>query len=114
MKQLLLTSLCAAAVAAPALAQTKPDDHAAHHAASAASASADMTVGEVRKVDKDTKKITIKHGEIKNLGMPPMTMVFQVKNPSWLDTYKTGDAIRFSAERTVTGAYLVTDIQPGK
>jgi Cu/Ag efflux protein CusF len=114
MKQLLLISLFAATAATPAWAQTQAVDHAAHHAASAASASADMTVGEVRKVDKDTKKITIKHGEIKNLEMPPMTMVFQVKDPAWLDTYKAGDAIRFSVEKTATGVLLVTDIQPGK
>ena len=37
--------------------------------------------GEVKKVNKDTGKLTIKHGELKNLGMPPMTMVFRVKDP---------------------------------
>lgn len=41
--------------------------------------------GEVRKVDKDAKKITIKHGPLQNLDMPAMTMVFQVKDPAMLD-----------------------------
>ena len=40
----------------------------------------DMTEAEVRKVDLDAKKITLKHGPIKNLDMPGMTMVFQVKD----------------------------------
>ena len=97
MKHLLLATLIAASLAHPALAQQTDD----------------MTVGEVRKTDKDTKKITLRHGEIKNLGMPPMTMVFQVKDPSWLDTFKTGDAVRFRVEKTPTGVYLVTDMQPG-
>jgi uncharacterized cupredoxin-like copper-binding protein len=74
----------------------------------------DMTTGEVRKVDKDSKKITIRHGEIRNLGMPPMTMVFQVKDPAWLDQFKAGDTVRFTVEKTPTGVYLVTDIQPGQ
>ena len=39
---------------------------------------AELSEGEIRKVDKDTAKLTIKHGELKNLDMPAMTMVFQV------------------------------------
>ena len=76
-------------------------------------AAADMTEGEVRKVDMDTKKITIKHGEIKNLGMPGMTMVFQVKDAALLEKAKAGDKIRFKAEKS-GGAIVVTDIQPTK
>lgn len=76
-------------------------------------ASGDMAEGEVRKVDMETKKITIKHGDIKNLDMPGMTMVFQVKDPAMLDKVKTGDKIRFKAEKT-GGAIVVTDIVPAK
>lgn len=72
---------------------------------------ADMADGEVRKVDKDAKKITLKHGEIKNLDMPPMSMVFQVKDPALLDKVKAGDKVRFKAEKA-GGAIVVTDIQP--
>jgi uncharacterized cupredoxin-like copper-binding protein/Cu/Ag efflux protein CusF len=72
-----------------------------------------MTEGEIRKVDMDNKKITIKHGEIKNLDMPGMTMVFQVKDPAMLDKVKAGDKILFSAEKA-SGALVVTDIQPAK
>jgi Cu(I)/Ag(I) efflux system protein CusF len=97
MKRLLIASLFAATLLQPAFA-----------------APAELTTGEVRKVDKDTKKMTIRHAEIKNLEMPPMTMVFQVKDPAWLDTYKPGDAIRFSVEKTPGGALVVTEIQPGK
>ena len=76
-------------------------------------AGAEMTEGEVRKIDKDTKKITLKHGEIKNLGMPGMTMVFQVKDPAMLDTVKTGDKVRFNAEKA-EGALVVTHIETAK
>ena len=77
----------------------------------AASAAAQMSQGEVRKVDKDAQKITIKHGPIDNLGMPPMTMVFRVKDPAMLDQVKPGDKVRFSADK-VSGAYTVTKIEP--
>lgn len=81
----------------------------------AASAPADqsqqMSEGEVRKVDTDAKKITIKHGELKNLGMPPMTMVFQVSDPAMLDKVKQGDKVTFVAEK-VGGQFTVTQIQP--
>ena len=78
-----------------------------------APASASMTEGEVRKVDKDTKKLTIKHGPIQNLDMPGMTMVFQVKDVRVLDQVKTGDKIKFAAEKT-GGAYVVTHIEAVK
>ncbi len=71
---------------------------------------ADMSSGEIRKVDMATSKITIKHGEIKNLGMPPMTMVFQVRDPALLEKAKAGDKVRFSAE-TKEGAIIVTAIE---
>ena len=70
-----------------------------------------MTEGEVRKIDKEAKKITLKHGEIKNLGMPSMTMVFQVRDPSALDTVEIGEKVRFHAEN-VNGALVITQIQP--
>ena len=68
---------------------------------------------EVRKVDKEARKITLKHGEIRNLDMPPMTMVFQVKDPAVLDKVKQGDKVKFTAEK-VNGAYTVTSIEPAK
>lgn len=74
---------------------------------------ADMVDGEIRKVDMDNKKLTIKHGEIKNLDMPGMTMVFQVKDPAMLDKVKAGDKVKFSADK-IGGAIVVTNIQPGK
>ena len=72
--------------------------------------SAEMTDGVIRKIDRDNKKITIKHGEIKNLEMPGMTMVFQVKNPAVLDTVKTGDKVKFRAEKAGS-SFVVTEIQ---
>ena len=76
-------------------------------------ASTDMAEGEIRKVDMETKKITIKHGAIKNLDMPGMTMVFQVKDAAMLDKVKVGDKVRFTAEKA-GGAIVVTDMQPAK
>lgn len=57
----------------------------------------DMTEGEVRKIDKEAGKVTLKHGEIRNLDMPGMTMVFVVRDKAMLDTLKTGDKVRFKA-----------------
>lgn len=79
----------------------------------AQAAATDMTDAEVRKVDKDSRKITLKHGEIKNLDMPAMTMVFQVKDPAVLDKVKAGDKVRFKAEK-VTGGYAVSEIEVAK
>jgi Cu(I)/Ag(I) efflux system periplasmic protein CusF len=79
---------------------------------SAQSASA-MADGEVRKIDKDAGKVTIRHGEIKNLDMPAMTMVFRVKEPIMLDRLQPGDKIKFSVEK-IGGQFTVTDFEPAK
>jgi Cu/Ag efflux protein CusF len=72
-----------------------------------------MSEGEVRKVDKDAQKITIKHGPLKNLDMPPMTMVFRVKDAAMLDAVKKGDKVKFVAEN-VGGQFVVTEIGPAQ
>lgn len=99
----------------PGAALAQGADHAAHHPtdAKAVAAAGTLAEGEVRKVDKDAKKITIKHGPIPNLDMPAMTMVFQVKDPAMLDQVKAGDKVRFVADK-VGGAYTVTRIEPTK
>ena len=104
-----LIALLTAATVVSSHAQTEEKSATAQVAAS----TANMTDGEIRKIDKDAKKITIKHGEIKNLDMPGMTMVFQVKDPSLLDKVKAGDKVKFMVEKS-GGAIVVTDIQLGK
>ncbi len=78
-----------------------------------AQASPPATEAEVRKVDKDAGKITLKHGEIKNLDMPAMSMVFQVKDKTLLDKVQAGDKVSFTADK-VNGAYTVMSIEPAK
>lgn len=81
--------------------------------AASAFAQAPTTEGEVRKVDKSTGKITLRHGEIKNLDMPPMTMVFTAKDPALLEKVKAGDKVLFQAEKD-GATYLVTAIEAKK
>jgi Cu(I)/Ag(I) efflux system periplasmic protein CusF len=82
-----------------------------HHkpAAGASQAAEPLSEGEVRKVDKDAQKITVRHGPLANLDMPAMTMVFQVKDAVMLDKVKTGDKVKFRAEK-VGGAFTITQI----
>ena len=72
-----------------------------------------MTEGEVRKIDKDNQKITLKHGDIKNLDMPGMTMVFKVTDPALLDKVQVGSKVRFVAAKA-DGALVVTAIEAVK
>jgi Cu(I)/Ag(I) efflux system periplasmic protein CusF len=100
--------IAAALIAAPVVAQTA-SDHASHHADSAATPAA-ATDGEVRKVDRNAGKLTIRHSEIRNLEMPAMTMVFTVKDPAVLDRLKEGDKIKFTADK-INGIYTVTSVE---
>ena len=58
---------------------------------------ASLAEGEVRKLDAEAGKITIRHGVIPQLDMPPMTMVFHVRSPALLEGVKVGEKIRFAA-----------------
>jgi Cu(I)/Ag(I) efflux system protein CusF len=98
--------------ATPALAQKAADDHSAHHAG-AQSQSAALADGEVRKVDKAAKKITIKHGPIPSLDMPAMTMVYRVKDAKLLTRVKAGDKINFTAEK-IGDNYTLSTLEPAK
>ena len=71
---------------------------------------ADMTDGEVRKVDVDQAKVTLKHADIKSLDMPAMTMVFVVKDKAMLSGVKAGDKVRFKAVNDA-GKYTITEMQ---
>jgi Cu/Ag efflux protein CusF len=72
-----------------------------------------LAEGEVRRVDKAAGKISLKHGEIKNLDMPPMSMVFQAKDPALLNKVKVGDKVVFTADK-IDGNYTVMSIELSK
>ncbi len=87
------------AIAIVTLAALSGASQAAGNHAAAPSVSApkpaEFTDGEVRKIDLEAGKVTIKHDEIKNLEMPAMTMVFYVKDKSMLNGLNVGDKIKF-------------------
>ena len=72
---------------------------------------ADPSEGEVRKVDLEQGKVTLRHGPLANLDMPAMTMVFQVADAAVLERLMPGDRVRFKAARE-GGKFTVTEIQP--
>lgn len=102
-----LLALCAllAGLAGPLQAQ------APVAAEPAATAAPTLTDGEVRRVDREAGKLTIKHGPISNLDMPPMTMVFVAREAATLANLKPGDKIRFQASKE-GGSYLASGIEP--
>ncbi len=92
----MLSLLLAAALAAPllpAVAQTTPSKSAQ------AAAKVELADGEVRRVDKANGMVLLKHGELKAVGMGPMTMSFKLKDPKWADGLKEGDKIKFVVEQ---------------
>ena len=78
--------------------------------AASAQAEVSYTSGQVGKVDLEQGKITIRHEEIKNLDMPPMTMIFNVKNKAVLKGFKTGDPVTFIAT-SEGGKLYVTELK---
>ena len=108
-------TLAIALAAAASVAGAQNGAHSGHgahdaHAGHTAPATAELTDGEVKKIDKEAGKITLRHGELKNLNMSAMTMVFRVKDPAMLDQVKAGDKVKFAADR-VNGAVTIIQLQ---
>ncbi len=110
---LLVASSLAMIAPVVATAQSTPGQAMKPGMPMAAMPAGDMVDGEVRKIDKAAKKITLRHGDMPHLEMPPMTMVFQVKDPAMLDAVKIGDKVRFKAQK-IGGAFVVVEMQPAK
>ncbi|WP_341709368.1 copper-binding protein [Limnobacter sp.] len=75
-----------------------------------AASQTEMADGEIRKINKNTGKITLKHGEIKSVEMPPMTMVFGVADKAMLEGLKEGDKVKFNVKQEGSN-YTVTEIK---
>ena len=95
----------------PAYAQsTHGHDHGGHAMQMSPASGVPVFVeGEVKDLDREAAKVTLKHGPIGNIGMPAMTMTFSVKDPGQLNGVKAGDAIRFKAEKA-EGGFMVTQL----
>jgi Cu/Ag efflux protein CusF len=107
--------LALAAADASARMQAQMHDHGQHGATATTSRDDPDTLSEggVQKVDKDTGKLTIKHGPLNNLGMPAMTMAFKVRDPAMLDQVKVGEQVRFHVERA-NGSLTITKLEVSK
>lgn len=104
-----LITLGAGSALAQAPATAASDSHSSHHATASAQPG-ELSEGEITRWDPRTLRVTLRHGEIKNLDMPPMTMVFRVSDASVLGNLQPGDKVRFRAEQ-VSGTYQVTRIE---
>ena len=109
----LVAFVAALTFAGAASAQSTVPGMAPAASATDSSAASEFAEGEIRKVDKDNKKLTIKHGPLKNLDMPGMTMVFGVKDGAVLDKLQTGEKVRFLAEK-IDGKIVVTKIESAR
>lgn len=102
-----------------ATAQAQAQDHASHHApaatasspAPAAAPDPALTEGVITRVDTRSGKLTIRHGAITHLDMPPMTMVFGLQDAQQAAQFKPGDPVRFRVEDQA-GTLVITRIQP--
>ncbi|HUD34137.1 MAG TPA: copper-binding protein [Variovorax sp.] len=112
-RSLVLATLLGAAALATATAQT----HATHDrdpgtgGATASPDADDLADGEVRKIDRETGRLTLRHGPLRNLDMPGMTMVFDVVDAAVLDRLRPGEKVRFQAGK-VDGRFVVVRIEP--
>ena len=111
----ILAIVMAAATSAAWAQDASHAGHGAHgarasHGGERTAAASDLTEGEVKKIDREAGKITMRHAEIRNLDMGAMTMVLRVKDPAMLEQVQVGDKVRFAAER-VNGAVTIVRLE---
>lgn len=99
--KILLSLALATGLAVPllTLAADPPAHNMATHPAHHMSAADALSDGTVKKLDLSAGTVTLAHGPIENLGMPPMTMSFSVKDTAMLGGLNVGTKVRFQAEQ---------------
>ncbi|GJH28587.1 RND family efflux transporter MFP subunit [Caballeronia peredens] len=113
MKKLIVaTAVLAAVFAAPAFAS---DDMAgmnmsAKPSAAKVSSNNALTDAEVKKVDATTGMVTLKHGALENVGMPPMTMAFKAKDAAMVKKVHEGDKVKVRVEN-VDGTLTIVRLE---
>lgn len=105
--------IASAALFLPLQALAGPMTHEPGAMAMAEAPAGPMAEGLIKKVDKSRGRLTIKHGPLESLNMPPMTMVFRVKDAAMLDAVQAGDKVNFIAE-DVDGKLTVTRIEAAR
>ena len=113
MSKLPIAWVLAVASASGAWAQSPGHDHAGELPARAVTSpdATPLVTGVVQKVDREARKVTLRHGPIPNLEMPEMTMVFQVADPGMLDRLEISATVRFKADR-INGQLTLTFVEP--
>jgi len=102
------TLLVLAAIATPSFAQHR---HGVDRPAT--SSTQELADGEVRRIDPAKGTVVLRHGEIKAIGMGPMTMSFKFKDPTMATGLQVGDRVRFLVERQGDD-FVITQIQKAK
>ena len=84
-----------------------------HESTHGAAAGGDLPLveAEVRRVNTRANTLSVRHGDIPNIDMPPMTMTFQVADPALLEGLSVGDNILVTVDR-IDGAYTVMSVEP--
>lgn len=82
-------------------------------AESASKGTMPLVDAEVKKVDMEKGLIVLNHGDLPNLGMPAMTMGFDVADKKMLKGIKIGQKVKFQAEM-VGGKATVTELTPNR
>ncbi|MDP1652604.1 MAG: copper-binding protein [Rhodocyclaceae bacterium] len=73
-----------------------------------------LSEGTIKKIDPVGQRIMLAHGPIEHLFMPPMTMMFKVKDAALLKKVKEGDKVLFRVEQDNNGDYVVVSIKAAK
>jgi Cu(I)/Ag(I) efflux system protein CusF len=111
MKDFRLIMLFAAIGAGSAFAHHESGgQHSMQAQAPAAGQKSSKGTGLIQQIDRDKGVITIKHGPLQGLNMPPMTMSFLVKDKAMLSSLQPLQKVEF--ELTFDGRqYLITSIK---
>lgn len=98
------------ALTLPAFANDHEHQHEHPAKSSATAAEEDFVNAEVKKIDPEHGKLTLKHEAIPKFQMGGMTMVFRMADPAGLNGLAVGDKVRFIPDKQ-NGQLMVKKIE---
>ncbi|MFC4524482.1 copper-binding protein [Cupriavidus pinatubonensis] len=109
MKHVATLSLMLALAAAPAAFAATPMEGMDMKPSAQSTQAPQPVAAEIKKIDLQAGKVTLKHGPIENLGMAAMTMSFPVMDRTTLKNFKEGDRVSAMFDK-VDGKPTVVDM----
>ena len=103
-------ALASSLIGVMGVANAQEHSHHSQHGEMSKSSKAEWTLAEIRKIDREQGRITLRHERIESLNMDSMTMVFRLAEGVSVEGFAEGAKVRFKVIKD-SGRLAITELE---